>query len=213
MPWILYLLCASAVAGSADPLTDAVLGIQKRYAGVDNLSADFQQIYRGPGIEQTESGQLWMKKPGLMRWEYTTPEKKLFVADGRETFLYAPADRQVQIASFSSEEMHSTPLRFLLGQGDISRSFSVTWEREFRPKFTGTLCLRLVPRTPESDYAYVVIECDAKSFDLKRMIIGDPTGNTSEFLFTNMKTNLKLDRKMFQFKVPRGVEVVHLDEK
>src|SRR5512144_410947 len=87
---VLCILSASGIAVSADPLTEAVLGIQKRYAAVDSLSADFQQKYRGPGIEQTESGVLWMKKPGLMRWEYAEPEKKLFIADGRETFLYTP---------------------------------------------------------------------------------------------------------------------------
>ena len=59
----------------------------------------------------------------------------------------------------------------------------------------------------------MVIECDSTSYDLKRLIIGEPTGNTSEFQFTNMKTNIKLDRKVFQFRVPPGVEVVHLDEK
>ncbi len=209
----LCVLCASVVAATPDPLTEAVLGIQKRYAAVDSLSADFQQTYRGPGIEQTESGVLWMKKPGLMRWEYKVPEEKLFVADGRESFLYTPADHQVQESAFSSEEMHSTPLRFLLGEGDIMKTFSAAWEKEFKPRYAGTICLRLAPRNPDSNYAYVVIECDTKSYDLKRLIIGEPTGNTSEFLFTNLKTNLKLDRKIFQFRVPRGVEVVHLDEK
>ncbi len=141
------------------------------------------------------------------------PEKKLFIADGRDTYLYTPADRQVLVRSFGPEEMHSTPLRFLLGQDEILTSFSASWEREFKPKFAGTFCLRLVPRMSEPEYAFLVMECDAKSFDLKRLIIREQTGNSSEFLFTDLTMNTKMDKGMFQFKAPRGVEVIRLDEK
>jgi outer membrane lipoprotein carrier protein len=203
---------ASVSSAGAD-LDAVIAGLQKRYALVESIGADFLQTYRAPGIEQTESGTLIMKKPGFMRWEYRVPEVKLFIADGRETYLYTPEDRQVLIRRFSAAELHSTPLQFMLGQGDIRRSFEVAWERDPGPNADGAFVLRFTPRAAEADYAYVVIECDARSFDMRKMVIRERTGNTSEFALSNLKTNMKVDGKQFQFKLPKGVEVVRLDEK
>jgi outer membrane lipoprotein carrier protein len=210
---LLHFLTVSAVSFSQDDLSEAVVGLQRRYASMACIAAEFRQTYRGPGVDTTESGRLWMKRPGLMRWEYTSPETKLFVADGRESWLYTPADHQALVRSFSREEMHSTPLRFLLGQGEILKSFAASREREFRPTRAGALLVRLTPRSSDPEYAFVVLECDAASYDLHRLIIREPTGNTSEFEFTRVVSNPKVNKGLFQFKVPRGVEVIRLEDK
>jgi outer membrane lipoprotein carrier protein len=213
---LLWGLAASVLLspGSAgDDLASALAGMQRRYAAVNTIHADFRQTYRAPGVDQIESGTMIMKKPGLMRWEYREPETKLFVADGRDTYLYTPADRQVLVQRFTLADLHSTPLRFLLGQGDIEGGFFVSWEPDLKPMAAGSLLLRLTPRAPETGYAHVTIECDARSFDVRRMVIHERSGNTSEFVFSNMQTNMKVDNRQFQFKIPKGVEVVRLDEK
>ncbi len=210
---LLPSVCCHLLVAADESVDAAVSGLQKRYAAVKTIKADFRQTYRAPGINQIESGVFWMKKPGLMRWEYRDPETKLFVADGHETFLYLPEERQVTVSSFSASEMHSTPLRFLLGQGDIAASFKVSRETELKPIVQGTVMLRLVPRTQESDYGYIVLELDSKTSDVRRMVIREQTGNTSEFLFTNMETNVAAEDKLFHFKVPKGVEVIRLEEK
>lgn len=154
-----------------------------------------------------------MKKPGLMRWEYAEPEKKLFVADGRNTYLYIPEDRQVVVSRFSPRELRSTPLQFLLGQGDLLKSFASTWEHEFKPRTVGSLLLRLVPQTPQADYAFVIVECDAQTSDLRRLVIRELTGNTSEFILTDVVTNTTLNSGQFKFKIPKGVEVINVEDK
>jgi len=202
---------ARALSPGAD-LQTAIDRLQRRYAAIVSLSADFRQTYRGPGMEQTESGVLYMKKPGLMRWEYRDPEIKLFIADGRDTYMYTPEDRQVLVRRFTSEDLHSTPLQFLFGQGDIRRIYEIAFEPGVDP--TGAdVVLRLTPRSPDADYAHAVIRCDAASFDMRGIVIHERSGNTSEFLLGNFKTNVKIDDSQFKFKAPRGVEVVRLDEK
>jgi len=208
--WCLGVL---VVAFAVDPVESTIAGLQKRYAAVKAVSAEFRQVYRAPGIEQVESGTLVMKKPGLMRWEYRAPERKLFVADGRNTYLYTPEDRQVLVRSLSAAEIRSTPLQFLLGQGDILKSFTAEPETEFRPRSEGSVMLRLKPRASQPDYAFLVLECGRKSYDLRRIIIRELSGNTSEFDLSNLSTEVKVDNKQFQFKIPKGVEVVQLDEK
>lgn len=189
-----------------------VSALQRRYAAVENIRAEFTQKYHAPGIEQTESGTMYMKKPGLMRWEYRSPEVKLFVADGRNTYLYTPEDRQVVIQRFTSEDLRGTPLQFLLGQEDVRRSFEVSWE-VVPAASGGDYLMRLTPRAAQSEYAYLVIACDRGSFDLRRLMIREHSGNISEFLFRDIGINLKLDGKLFEFKIPKGVEVIRMDEK
>jgi outer membrane lipoprotein carrier protein len=212
---LLVSLCLAVfvVAYAADSVASTIAGLQKRYAAVQTVSAEFRQVYRAPGIDQVESGILLMKKPGLMRWDYRAPERKVFVADGRSTYLYTPEDRQVLVRSLSATEMRSTPLQFMLGQGDILKSFTVAPEMEFRAKSNGSAILRLTPKSSEPDYAFLVLECDRKTYDLRRIIIRELTGNTSEFELSNLTTNVKADDKQFRFKIPKGVEVVQLDEK
>ncbi len=208
---LIVALTAPVLLAQAD-LEAAIAGLQRRYRSVDCLRAEFRQTYRAPGIEQIESGSMIIKKPGLMRWEYREPEVKLFIADGRETWLYSPADRQVLVRRFSAADLQSTPLQFLLGHGDIRRSFQVAWESG-APPAGGELRLKFTPRSAEADYAYAVVECDARSFDVRGIMIHERTGNTSEFVFTGLQTNVKVDDRQFQFKVPKGVETVRLDEK
>ena len=200
-------------APAEDSIAKVIEGLQRKYAAVLTVSAAFRQVYRAPGIEQVESGILLMKKPGLMRWEYRDPERKLFVADGRETFLYTPEDRQVQVSRLSAAEIRSTPLQFLLGQGEILKSFTAAPDTEFPPSFDRGVMIRLTPRRSDPDYAFLVLECDRNSHELRRIIIRELTGNTSEFVLSNLVTNARVDGKEFQFKIPKGVEVIRLDQK
>ena len=207
----LWLLLSLVPAARAADLQEAVSGLQRRYASVETVKGSFSQTYRAPGAKQEESGEFWLKKPGLMRWEYRTPEAQLFVANGRESYLYVPKDRQVTVQPLSAADLHSTPLEFLLGSGDINKSFTVSWEATFKPSAERTLMIRLTPRKPDIDYSFLVLELDNKTFDLRRIAIRDPGGSTSEFFLSNVVTNVKLDKRLFQFKTPKGVEEVRLN--
>jgi outer membrane lipoprotein carrier protein len=212
--WLLPAIFACLPwAVSADDPASAIGKLQQRYASVTSVAGDFRQTYRAPGIDVVESGVFWMQKPGLMRWEYRNPEPKLFIADGRETYLYTPVDRQVMVRRFNASELHSTPLEFLLGRGDILRTFTSTWEVEIKPALEGTVLFRLTPRADDLEYSYLVLECDQKTFELRRIVIRERTGNRSEFLLTNIRTNDRIDRKQFEFKIPKGVELIRLDSK
>jgi outer membrane lipoprotein carrier protein len=210
-PLLLCLFLIAAASLSAADLADAIAGMQRHYASVETITGEFRQTYRAPGIHREESGSFWLKRPGLMRWEYRVPEEQLFVADGRQSYLYVPRDRQVTIQPFSAADLHNTPLEFLLGSGDINRSFMASWETEFKPKETGTFLIRLVPHRKEEGYAFLVLEMDPRTFDLRRIAIREPVGSTTEFFLSNVSTKVKVDKKLFQFKTPKGVEEIRLN--
>ncbi|NWG12278.1 MAG: outer membrane lipoprotein carrier protein LolA [Acidobacteria bacterium] len=211
----LFLCCLPVAAQPPfqDALLDTIAGLQRRYASVRTVTGQFEQRYRAPGVDQVESGTFWMKKPGLMRWEYNRPETKLFIADGRETFLYVPEDGQVMVRSFTDSDLRGTPLQFLLGRGDILRSFAVAPESEFKARAEGTVLVRLSPYGLDQEYTFLVLEIDLRTHDLRRIVIRERTGNTSEFLLTDLRTGLRIDDSRFRFRMPKGVEVIRLDEK
>jgi outer membrane lipoprotein carrier protein len=206
---ILFLISQTALL--AVDLPEVLAGLQRRYASVETVKGDFQQTYRAPGIAREESGVFWLKKPGLMRWEYRSPEEQVFVADGRQSYLYVPRDRQVTIQPFTAADLRSTPLDFLLGSGEVNRSFQSSWETAFKPKFEGTLMIRLTPNRKDAEFSFLVLELDMRTYDLRRISIRDPGGSTSEFILTNTTANTKMDTKLFQFKTPKGVEEIRLN--
>ena len=71
-------LVAATVAASPVPDVHAIAqAVDDRYNHLHTLQSEFTELYRGAGAERTESGTLWLKKPGKMRREYRSPHEKL----------------------------------------------------------------------------------------------------------------------------------------
>src|ERR1700752_5489549 len=86
-------LLRASVAADVKALAAAV---DAHYNHLRSLQAEFTEVDRGLGMERTESGTLWLKKPGKMRWEYRSPKEKLFLSDGQNAWFYVPGDRQAR---------------------------------------------------------------------------------------------------------------------
>ena len=210
-----FLCCIDCHGWSyALDLDNVVEGFRQRYAAVETVRGNFQHHYQAlaQGIDQTESGLFWFKKPILMRWECRQPEEKLFVVDGHESFHYVRLDYQVYVEPFTTEDLRNTPLELLLGTADIRKSYTFSWEVSVLPKYQHTCMIRLTARKPEPGYSFLVLELDQETWDLRRLLIRETTGNTSEFLFTNVETNVKIENSKFRFKTPKGVDVVQLTD-
>src|SRR5690242_8106430 len=86
-------LDGKGAAPSADPAKEAVVRMQKFYEATTSLHARFEQeLTTGLGAQRKAAGDVWLKKPGRMRWEYERPERKLMVADGTSLWVYEPED-------------------------------------------------------------------------------------------------------------------------
>lgn len=194
--------------GSPSPQTLA-LNLQKKYEQIQSFSADFEHVYEGGVLRKkvTERGTVLVRKPGLMHWTYTWPEKKEFVSDGRRMYSYLPEDRQVIVSPVPSSDEASSPALFLAGKGSIARDFtaSATTVPGMAP---GEVALKLVPRTPQQDYDWLVLVVAADTLQIRRLITTDAQGGTSTFVFTRFRENVKLSDAAFTFKIPRGVEVI-----
>jgi outer membrane lipoprotein carrier protein len=184
--------------------------LQKKYDGIRDFSADFVHTYEGGVLRKvvTERGHLLIKKPGKMRWEYMSPEQKLFVSDGAEMYSYIPQDKQVIVATVPPEDQATTPTLFLAGKGNLTRDFTPSLS-ELPPGMPATArALKLVPKKTQREYDWLVLIVDPATYDIRGLVTIDAQGGKSSFAFTNLKENVGLADKDFAFKMPRGVDVV-----
>src|SRR5688500_8720786 len=126
----LLAACLSALVAASLPATaqtsDALArAVQTHYQSVKDFTADFEQSYMGGALKRktVERGTVAIRKPGRMRWDYTAPEKKLFVSDGTRMYFHVPADKQVRVSALPADGRLPTPILFLAGRGDLLRDF------------------------------------------------------------------------------------------
>lgn len=214
MPLVPALLVAVSAAISAAPQApagqsaqDVAAALQKRYDGIRDFTADFVQESEGGLLrkKQTERGAVQVKKPGKMRWDYKTPETKVFLSDGRRIYLHVPADNQVIISPVPEDDQATTAVLFLTGKGNLTRDFTVSFADAAAPD---TYALKLLPKLPERDYDALRIVVDRRTLQI-RSLSADAQGGRSTFQFSNFKENVGLSDKTFTFKIPRGADVTN----
>ena len=157
----------------------------------------------------TERGKLQVKKPGKMRWEYTVPEEKLFVSDGVKMYSYIKQDKQVIVSDIPAADQATTPTLFLAGKGSLTRDFIPSFVDAPAGSPPGSQGLKLVPKARQREYDWLTLVVDPVSLGIRGLVTVDAQGGTSRFSFTNLKENVGMADKAFEFKMPRGVEVVH----
>jgi outer membrane lipoprotein carrier protein len=206
---VLSWLIAAAAQQPLPSAPDLARDLQRRYDQVRDFSADFEHIYEGGVLRKklSERGTLLIKKPGMMRWTYTSPEKKEFVSDGRTLYSYLPQDRQVIVSKVPPADEASSAALFLAGKGDLRRDFTASFAT-VAGIAASDVALELVPRKPQSDYEWIILVLDRASLQIRRLVTSDSQGGTSTFVFTKLRENVGLPDKAFAFTIPRGIDVV-----
>jgi outer membrane lipoprotein carrier protein len=200
-------LAARAADATASELAAA---LQHRYDGIKDFSADFAHTYQGGVLRKqiTERGHLLVKKPGKMRWDYSTPETKQFVSDGVKMYSYIPQDKQVIVATVPQDDDAPTPTLFLAGKGNVTRDFTASLVDAPAGMPAGSRALKLIPTAKQRDYDWLVLVVEPGSLSIQGLLTVDAQGGKSTFSFTNLKENIGLADKEFTFRMPRGVDVV-----
>jgi len=201
--------CAGALTLFALPNVSSVARqVDDRYNHLQTLVADFTEIYQGSGMERTESGMLWLKKPGKMRWEYRSPEEKLFVDDGRDGWLYLPAERQVRKSSMKKLNDIRSPLALLLGKTKLEKELAgLSFAPDIQTWHTEDVILRGVPRGMEDTLRQVLLEITPEHA-IARILLYGTDDSITEYRFSNQKENLAVPDAKFRFSPPPGTEVI-----
>jgi outer membrane lipoprotein carrier protein len=223
MPSLILALVLLLSASPPDTSCDAaavVRALEARYHHASTLKATFFQQYTdGKGGGTAESGIVYFSKPGRMRWEYQSPEEKLFIVDGTNVWFYIPADHTASRAKIGKSTDWRTPLAFLTGKADLGhlcKTLELVQPKadadpSEAPSAAGNSVLRCVPRAEASDTGDeirdVLLESDATAH-LVRVLIRQPGNLTTEFRFGGWEEGLHIAETKFHFAPPPGVSIV-----
>ena len=185
-------------------LNGLLKGIEQRYNRAKTLQVQFSEGYSVQGrARKSESGELTLRKPGRMRWDYTSPSGKLFLSDGRDVYLYTPDTHKVEKTKLkASEDMHA-PLAFLLGKLDFSKEF-----RDFSVKPDGSnyviAAKAKTDQLPYSKFEMLV----TPEYEIRRLVVDGQDNSILSFEFTAEKVNPPVSDAMFKFQMPAGATLV-----
>lgn len=227
---LLFLAITACPALSADKpasLKDVVAALEKGYATLQDVKADFSQktIIAGIKKEQRGSGEMLLKRPGsataMFRFNYSKPNQQI-VSNGKQVWFYTPENRQVMVSSVAAmfKGGNSIALTYLTGLGHVSRDFNISFAGEPRDK-SGNYQLELVPKKPSPVLAKLQLSVPAEAverflqsgsvkdiFPVVSSIIHDIGGNETRIDYNRPRVNRGIDSGKFNFRIPQGVEVI-----
>jgi outer membrane lipoprotein carrier protein len=204
---------APEAKSQAKPATDAgvaalVARMQKFYENTRDLHARFEQVVEtGTGRKRMATGDVWLKKPGRMRWDYQKPDKKLMVADGETLWIYEPDDQQAFRQSMTASSLPSS-VSFLFGKGRLTEEFEITRENQPGIGVAGEVVLKLVPRQATAQYRYLLFLVDDKTAMVTGTVVYDQQGGQSRISFHDVEVNRGVPDNKFQFKPPAGTRIL-----
>jgi len=201
---------ASLAAAPADTKSVAATAhaVDEHYNRLQTSKAAFTEIYQAPGISRTESGTVWLKKPGKMRWEYHQPREKIFLADSKNAYFYVSGELQARKTPLKTIDDIRSPLRFLLGKTRLEKELDgLSLAPDTAPLQAGDVVLRGIPKAMADRVSEVLLEVSPAS-QITRIVIQGTDGSVTDFRFSDIQEDVAVPESFFRFNAPPGVVVI-----
>jgi outer membrane lipoprotein carrier protein len=207
------LVAATLPSAALENIHSIAQAVDEHYNHLRTLEAQFTETYRGLGLDRTETGTVWLEKGGLkklgkMRWEYRSPEDKLFVSNGKEAWFYVPADHQARRTEANELQDLRSPLEFLLGKTQLEKELrGLSFAPDVQPLSPGNVVMRGVPQGMADKVGEMLLEVSPQR-EIVRIRLQNVDGSLTEYRFSDQKANVAIPAGWFQFKPPAGTETI-----
>lgn len=186
-------------AESMDPLR-TLKAVEDRYNNIQTLQVKFTEKITQRGRTHSDSGTLYLRKKGKMRWEYASG--MLFVSDSKFIYSYYPDEHRAEKMTTKESDDMKAPLAFLLGEVNFERDFG-----EYHTKQQGSDALiTALPKSDKFPYTEVTFLV-APDSTIRRLEVKLQNNDLMVFTFEGEKKNPLLTDALFQFTPPKGVEL------
>jgi len=182
--------------------------VEKKLQSLSSLQANFEQIFYSTSISTPlrEKGKFYFRKPDLMRWEYKEPEERIFLYKEGSFLYYLPEENQLIRSSRFKEKYESEILGLLSGQKGLKANYAL--ELSDLPQEKKSSCeLKLTPKE-EGEYSFILLEIEEGTWLIQKAVFFDWAGNKMEFLFDQVKTNVRFSPGLFELKIPPDCEII-----
>ncbi|MEO8725468.1 MAG: outer membrane lipoprotein carrier protein LolA [Acidobacteriaceae bacterium] len=204
---LMGILTSLQVGAQVADVSRITAAVDQHYNHLKSFKADFTETYSGNGISRTESGTLWLKKPGKMLWQYAEPHPKVFVTDGKTAYFYVPGELQARKTPLKKLDDFRSPLRYLLGNTKLSKEFPGL---QIVPGPPGTTTLAGVPKGMEDRISDVLLTIQNSRITGIRITQLD--SSTTDFQFRNIQENVQVSDAKFRPDVPAGVQWIESED-
>jgi chaperone LolA len=171
--------------------------LQSLFQQMQSIQGNFTQKLMGDqSVIQASTGEMQIQKPNKFRWQITSPNPQLILGDGKKLWIYDKDLAQVTVKAMQGN-LDKTPAALLSGSDRVLAEYSIEHRNNW---------FILTPKTKKSDYEWIKIQFQGHT--ITAMLLKDKLGQTSQLKFSNIKMNTSLDKNLFQFKPPKGVDVI-----
>jgi outer membrane lipoprotein carrier protein len=206
---LLSLLLAAPDARAAHDEAHAVaVRVQRFYQRATDFTARFEQTSTYPtfGNVKKASGKLFLKKPDLLRWEYD--DGRLIVLDGKALWTWNKEDDEATVKRGFGAQQVPPEFAFLFGKGTLLDRFSVRAIPHPDGLPEGS-AIELDPKKPSPEVQKLVLVA-APDGQVRASIVTNSQGDTNQLVFSDVRTNVKLDDTLFRFEPPKDAHVTEL---
>ena len=206
-------LFAAALLFAPDAADPLIVQLQSKLDHMKTLRGRFVQrldsgLLAGP---RTEEGRLFLRKPSLMRWEYEKPEEKLAIADGRNTWLYIPADRQVQKGTMRDLEEEGAASLLLSGRISLVKDFRsrrLPDQEAAAGGAPGAVAIELTPVRKRAEVAKVILLIQEGRLLIRSLTVVNHDGDRMTLELFDLDEDPDLADTLFRFDLPPGVDIL-----
>jgi outer membrane lipoprotein carrier protein len=200
--FILALLIAAALQVQAAPIA-----LDSAAKAMSGMEANFTHRFTAKGFKtsQTEGGSVVFGELPRMRWSYTSPEQKVFVFDGTNSWFYVPADKQVTQGRVTDARKRELPFLMLGDPAARDRAFVVK-----QTSAKNAIVTTLTPRDKSSIMRGVTVTIAPATNLIQRIEYTDRDGNRTSFDFSGYHRKAA-SADTFRFNPPAGVQVVQAE--
>jgi outer membrane lipoprotein carrier protein len=203
-------LAALSAAAFPVPVTPkaAVANLERAIKAAGTLRASFEQLHYSMSVSTPlrEKGEFFFAKPDRMRWEYKDPQDKVFLFKDGVLEMYIPEDKTLTRSRVPRETLESDIFGIFLGVMSFEDAYDIA-ESPFPTDAVHVRQVKLTPRA-EGEYSHILLEIDERTWLLRRAVFLEWAGNKREFVFSQVRTGVRLSPKTFELKVPPDCEII-----
>jgi outer membrane lipoprotein carrier protein len=204
----------NAATENIDLSVDQILDrVEKRYTN-SKFSADFIQksTLKAMDITDVATGKVYIKYPGMMRWEYEKPDRQIIVTDADRLWIYRPEDNQVMTGKAPTFFRDGKGASFLSDIRLIRQKFDISLEQGGPAENDLFYHLKLIPREKTLDISEISLMVSRQTFNVLQVMTLNFYGDETRIDLINFAFNVNIEDSLFSFTIPPGVDVLQIDE-
>lgn len=183
------LALAAGLAGGAVAQSLSLQEISAYLNSLQTAAGGFTQINADGTIS---TGQIYIKRPGRVRFEYNAPDNSLVIAGGGSVAIFDPRSN----TGPERYPLNQTPLSIILARNvDLTRAQMVTNRSS---DGTTTTITAQDPENPE--YGNIRLVFTANPVELRQWVITDDVGSETTVILNNLRSGVQVRDILFNIQ-------------